>query len=170
MALIEMPQLKFDASMLAGSITLMLDGINDPGNLGSIIRSADWFGIDQIVCSLNTVDVFHPKVVQATMGSVFRMNVYETDLVRALSAHSADIEVYGAFMDGASIYQTRLNTAAIYIIGSESHGISQAVAGYVDHRVSIPRFAADTGTSETESLNAAVAAAIILAEIHRPEH
>jgi RNA methyltransferase, TrmH family len=170
LALIELPELRFHPAMLAGATTLMLDGINDPGNLGSIIRSADWFGIDQIVCSSNTVDVYHPKVVQATMGSIFRKDVYEAELVAALASRPENIDVYGAFMDGVSIYETQLKSGAIYIIGSESHGISSEVESFVDHRITIPRFAGNTGTNETESLNAAVATAIIIAELRRPEH
>ncbi len=169
LAVIELPERPLNPEVLIGATTLMLDGINDPGNLGSIIRSADWFGVHQLVCSKNTVDVFHPKVVQATMGSVFRKLVYQAELEELLAVLPENIPVYGAFMVGTSIYETPMIPEAIYLIGSESHGISHEVGKYVTHRITIPRYKSAAETAETESLNAAVAASIIMAEMRRVE-
>lgn len=169
LALIAAPQKVFQPAMLKGKTTLLLDGINDPGNMGTIIRSADWFGVSQVVCSENSVDPYHPKVVQATMGSIFRINVFETNLSALLDEVADSFPVYGAFLDGSSIWETALVREAIYIIGSESHGISQPVEKYIQKRIMIPQACRTDRTNTAESLNAAVAAAIILAEIGRTE-
>ncbi len=169
LAIINMPEGEIEPIHFSSTPTIMLDGINDPGNLGSIIRSADWFGIPQIVCSENTVDAYHPKVVQASMGSIFRLRIYEADLVKVLRNKPDGVPVYGAFMDGTNIHQTRLDPTGIYIIGSESHGISNELSSLINERIAIPRHNSPGKTSETESLNAAVAAAIILAEMRRAE-
>jgi RNA methyltransferase, TrmH family len=169
MAIINIPEREIKPVLFSDAPTIMLDGINDPGNLGSIIRSADWFGIPQIVCSENTVDAYHPKVVQASMGSIFRLRIYEADLMKVLSSKAEDIPAYGAFMDGKNIHHTHLNPNGIYIIGSESHGISPELTKLINHRIAIPRYSRDDKSFETESLNAAVAAAIILAEMRRTE-
>jgi RNA methyltransferase, TrmH family len=169
MAIVNMPHREKEPIHFSGIPTIMLDGINDPGNLGSIIRSADWFGIPQIVCSQNTVDAYHPKVVQASMGSIFRLRIYEADLIKVLRNKPKNIPVYGAFMEGISIHQSPLNPHGIYIIGSESHGISAEISKHIHQRIAIPSFNFAGKRSETESLNAAVAAAIILAEMRRTE-
>jgi TrmH family RNA methyltransferase len=133
---------------------LALDGIQDPGNLGTIIRTADWFGIHSIVCSKDTVDVYNPKVIQATMGSVFRVNVSYLELDQYLS--ETKLPVYGALLDGLNAFETKINNEAILVIGNEGKGISDKVLGYITHKITIPKF------GEAESLNAAMACGILL--------
>jgi TrmH family RNA methyltransferase len=140
---------------------LVLDKVRDPGNLGTIIRLCDWFGIAHLVCSEDTVDAFNPKVLQATMGSIARVNIYYTDLVAFIK--EAAVPVYGAFMEGKSVYGSGLPEKGILIVGNEANGISGAVNSVIEEKVSIPRY----GTSEAESLNVATATAILLNEIRR---
>jgi len=142
-------------------LQVALDAISDPGNLGTIIRLCDWFGVETLYCSEDTVDCFNPKVVQATMGSLNRVNVIYTGLTELLSNESV---IYGAFMDGENVYQTTLNKDAILLIGNEANGISKALEALVNNRVSIPKFGK---TQETESLNAAIATGILLSEFRR---
>ncbi len=141
---------------------LVLDDIRDPGNMGTIIRLCDWFGIQHIVCSLNTVDCFNPKVLQATMGSIARVNMVYTDL--DLFLKNAGTPIYGAFMDGVSIYNRKLPKKGILILGNEANGISKGVERTISQKISIPR----SGSITTESLNVATAAAILLNEVRRP--
>lgn len=152
---------------LKDTYTIVLDGINDPGNLGTIVRSADWFGFQQIVCSPDTVDVFNQKVVQASMGSVFRVNVVSHDLsVIFNDARQRNIPVYGTTLDGEDVYKTEINAAeGLLVIGSESHGIRQNCLAFLDRKISIPNYG--TSNRKAESLNASVATAVILAEIRR---
>ena len=148
-------------------LSLMLEGISDPGNFGTILRIADWFGIRNVFCSENCVEVYNPKVVQASMGSVARVKVFYTDTGALLSKLAGRIPVYGTFMEGESIYSSTLKNKGIIIIGSETRGISYTVAGYVSNRLFIPSYGSlDYG--KAESLNAAVAAAIVIAEFRRP--
>ena len=142
---------------------LVLDGITDPGNLGTIIRTAAWFGIATIVCSLNTVDCYNPKVVQATMGSLAYVNCVYTDLVSFLN--NTNKPIYIAAMKGTSVYETTLDQEAILVMGSESHGNSKPVDALAQNQITIPRFGSENGA---ESLNVAVAAAILLGQAHRP--
>lgn len=152
-------------------IILALDGINDPGNLGTMIRTADWFGINKIVCSNDCADAWQAKTIQSTMGSIFRIKVIETDLKEFLmeTQNYNDIDksatpIYGALMEGENIFRKKIEKKnGIIIIGSESHGIRKDVLPLVTSPIHIPR---GTG-SQTESLNASVAAAIIMAEICR---
>jgi TrmH family RNA methyltransferase len=139
-------------------LALALDHIQDPGNLGTIIRTADWFGIRHVVCSPDTVDCYSPKVVQATMGAIFRVPVYYTALPDFLRQTAQFTPVYGAFLDGANVYRTPLTTGGVIVIGNESKGISAAVADTVRHRLLIPSFPG--GSRASESLNAAVSAAL----------
>ncbi len=139
-----------------------LDDIRDPGNLGTIIRLCDWFGISQIVCSHETVDVYNPKVIQATMGSVARVAVTYVNLPDYLA--SATIPVCGTFMDGRNIYKESLPEKCILVFGNEANGISAEVEKLVQERLSIPRFGA---LQKTESLNVATATAIFLSEFKR---
>ena len=153
-----------------GGLFLALDTIRDPGNLGTILRVADWFGIKAVFAAHDTVDVFNPKVVQATMGAVFRVKMHYVDLP-ALSELAISLGgcVYGTFLDGRNIYESELHTGAqspvIIVIGNESEGISADVSDVVTDRLYIPPYPADTPGSE--SLNAAVAAAITIAEFRR---
>ncbi len=149
---------------------LALDGIRDPGNLGTILRIADWFGIDAVFASPDTVDVFNPKVVQATMGAIFRVKFHYTDIpALCRSALQADGNVYGTFLDGENMYQKSLSTGmerpSVIVIGNEANGISAATAASVSDRLYIPPFPA--GDPGSESLNAAIATAITVAEFRR---
>ena len=143
------------------SLTVALDGINDPGNLGTIIRLCDWFGIEDLVCSEDTVDCYNPKVVQASMGSHTRVNITYVDLKKTLSTVS---NCMGTFMDGISIYNQTLPKTGVIVLGNEANGISEDVESLVDLRLSIPRFGK---LKQTESLNVANAAAIVLSEFKR---
>jgi TrmH family RNA methyltransferase len=143
-------------------ITVVLDAIRDPGNLGTIIRLCDWFGITQLVCSLDTVDCYNPKVIQATMGSIARLPIHYLDIESFLKG--TNIPVYTAMMEGANVYQTSLPTNAILIMGNEANGVSSAVQALATHPIAIPQF----GTIQaTESLNVATATAILLSEFTR---
>lgn len=143
-------------------LIMALDDVRDPGNLGTIIRLCDWFGISHLVCSEECVDVYNPKVVQATMGSLKRVNVVYTDLEAYLA--NTKLPVFGTFMDGDNIYNESLPQNGIVIMGNEANGISKEIENRVGQRISIPRFG---DLQQTESLNVATAAAIILSEFRR---
>ena len=145
-------------------LVLALDGVRDPGNLGTILRIADWFGIRQVLASPDTVECYNPKAVQATMGAIFRVRVHYCDLPKALPA---GLPVYGTFLEGDNIYQAPLPRGGILVMGSEADGISPEVAAAVDRKLFIPPFPADAHTSE--SLNVAVATAICCSEFRRRE-
>lgn len=150
----------------AGEWTLLLDQIRDPGNLGTIIRTADWFGIDRIVAAENSVELWNPKVVQASMGSVFRMPVHYTDIEKYLSDNAQRVPVFGTMLQGEDIFNIQMGTEGIVVIGNESHGISDAVKPFITRRITIP--AATAGSlGRAESLNASIAGAIICYEIRR---
>jgi len=140
---------------------VVLDDIRDPGNLGTIIRLCDWFGIRNLVCSLNTVDCYNPKVLQATMGSIARVVINYKNLQDFLMESKTPI--YGAFMDGASIYESKLPEKGIVILGNEGKGISATVEALITQKITIPQY----GNKTTESLNVATATAILLNEIRR---
>ena len=143
-------------------LKLVLDDIRDPGNLGTIIRLCDWFGVADLICSLETVDVYNPKVVQATMGSLARVNVIYGDLESYLNSKTSPI--YGTFMDGKTVYQEDLAPEAILILGNEANGISKNIDKLVTYKIAIPRFG---NSQKTESLNVATAAGIFLSEFRR---
>jgi len=143
-------------------LILVLDTINDPGNLGTIIRLCDWFGISQLVCSLNTVDCYNSKVVQATMGSLSRVSVVYTNLDEYLK--KTKLPIYGAVMDGKNIYNTPLEKNAIIVMGNEANGISGNIEKILTQKITIPRFGENRNT---ESLNVATATAILLNEFRR---
>jgi len=145
-------------------LILALDGIANPGNMGTLIRTAEWFGILDVVCSLDCVELWNPKTVQATMGSLFRMKVWKTDLAEYLQqAKAKGKAIYGALLEGENLFHMQDRPEGILVIGSESHGIRAEVLPCITHPVTIPR----AGSSPTESLNAAVAGAIIIAEMTR---
>ena len=146
-------------------LSLVLDGVQDPGNLGTIIRIADWVGIDNIVCSPDTADAYNPKVVQATMGSLARVNVSYTPLLPFLTSLPADMPIYGTLLDGSDIYASELSSRGIIIMGNEGNGISQEVRALVSKPLLIPNFR--QGGDCAESLNVAVATAITCAEFCR---
>lgn len=145
-------------------LVLALDGIQDPGNMGTIIRLADWFGISQIICSKECVDIYNPKVVQATMGSIFRINVNYVDLPDFLSK-TKDSEILAADMFGENIYTSEIKKDTILVMGNEGNGISDAVSKIVNRTIHIPSF--NTTGKTSESLNVAVATAILCSEIRR---
>lgn len=147
------------------SLTLALDGVQDPGNVGTIIRIADWFGIETIICSPDTADCFNPKVVQATMGSLARVNIVYIDLPSMLSQLPADVPIYGTFLDGNDLYGEKLSTGGIIVMGNEGKGISPAVSAHINRRLLIPNF--PKGRTTADSLNVAIATAITCAEFRR---
>ena len=143
-------------------LIVALDDIRDPGNLGTIIRLCDWFGVTQLVCSPETVDVYNPKVIQATMGSIARVNVNYVDLKEFVL--NSPLPVYGTFMEGKNIYKEELPKECILILGNEANGISSSLEKIAKNKIAIPRF----GTlQQTESLNVATATAILLSEFRR---
>jgi RNA methyltransferase, TrmH family len=143
-------------------LILALDTIQDPGNLGTIIRLCDWFGINNIVCTEKTVDLYNPKVIQATMGSLSRVNVSYITLATFL--HKTKLPIYGTFMNGENIYKTSLKKEGIIVMGNEGNGISKEIEKLVHHPLTIPRYG---NLQLTESLNVASATAIILSEFCR---
>jgi TrmH family RNA methyltransferase len=143
-------------------LVVALDDIRDPGNLGTIIRLCDWFGIAQVLCSEQCADIYNPKVVQATMGSLARVNVVYTDLSDFIS--ETTLPVFGTFMDGEDIYRQTLPENGIIVLGNEANGISPLIEKLVDNRIAIPRFG---NMRKTESLNVATATAIVLSEFRR---
>jgi TrmH family RNA methyltransferase len=151
-----------ESKIIESGLIVALDDIRDPGNLGTIMRLCDWFGIQQLVCSKETVDIYNPKVVQATMGSIARVNVNYLDLETFISKSS--LAVFGTFMDGDNIYKTTLPKEGIIIMGNEANGISEKIENLVTKRLTIPRFGA---LQITESLNVATATSIVLSEFRR---
>ena len=143
-------------------IIVVLDSVNDPGNLGTIIRLCDWFGITQIVCSRDTVDCYNPKVVQASMGSLTRVSIKYIDIKDYLS--SVKKPIYAAVMDGENVYESTLKNDAILVMGNEANGISKEILDLITDTLTIPQFGE---TQETESLNVATATAILLSEFRR---
>lgn len=168
LAVAEIPQYTIDASVFSNQLTLVLDEIKDPGNMGTIIRIADWFGINEIICSNNSVDTFNPKVVQATMGSIARIKIHYTDLPVFFNSLK-DIPVYGAILHGKNVYKERLADKGIILIGNESKGISENLLPFISTKISIPSFSASNseGKQGAESLNAAIATAILCSEFRR---
>ena len=144
-------------------LTVVLDGVRDPGNLGTIIRLCDWFGVKNLICSSDTVDCYNPKVVQATMGSLSRVSVHYTALNKFLHSNR-NIPVLGTLLEGENVYTTKIPDAAIVIFGNEANGISEDIQKFISQKINIPQFGE---LQETESLNVATAAAIVLSECRR---
>ena len=164
LALFPIPTINYNLSSINNNLSLALDGVQDPGNLGTIIRIADWFGIENIYCSEDTVDAWNPKVVQATMGSISRVNLIYIDLPQMLDNLPPDFPVYGTFLDGKNIYEESLSQEGLVIMGNEGNGISDAVHSRVNRRLLIPDF----HQGETaDSLNVAIATAITCSEFRR---
>lgn len=149
-------------SVNTSGLIVALDAIRDPGNLGTIIRLCDWFGITDLVCSKETVDCFNPKVIQATMGSITRVNINYVDLVDFLN--EVNLSVFGAFMEGENVYNKQLPKVGVLVMGNEANGISKEVEAIINEKISIPRFG---DIQATESLNVATATAILLSEFRR---
>lgn len=167
-AVYRIPEDDIDIFTLGNELTLALDTIQDPGNLGTIIRTADWFGIRNILCSHETVDVYNPKVVQSTMGAISRVKVHYCQLVQTIGhivSENRGVEVYGTFLDGDTIYNQSLPQQGIIVMGNEGKGISKDVAKMVTSRLFIPPYPADAVTSE--SLNVAIATAIVLSQFRK---
>ncbi len=159
LALFKIPENK---QVESSELIVVLDGINNPGNLGTIIRLCDWFGVDQLICSNETVDCYNTKVVQASMGSLTRIAIFYTDLQEYLSRIS--LPKFIADMEGETIYNRQLEPPAVLIMGNESKGVSNSIKEFVDTKISIPRFGK---LKQTESLNVATATAIMLSEFRR---
>ncbi len=155
LAVVKFPDFKIKKT----SFVLVLDGIQDPGNFGTIMRTADWFGVERIVCSKTTVDVFNPKVIQSSMGSVFRVKVDYTDLSFFLKESPKPI--YGALLEGHNVYKTKLSKKGTLIIGNEGQGISEELKEFITCPITIPKFGG------VESLNASISTGILLSEFKR---
>ncbi len=164
LALAEIPEsINHFADDVSQELILLLDRISDPGNMGTIIRTAEWFGIDRIIASQDSVDFYNSKVVQASMGSIFRMKLNKLPILTTLEKLSNLMPVYGTLFDGEILGSTTLSPEGIIIIGNESHGISEAVKRYINRKITIP----DALSSKSESLNASVATAIVCFEFRR---
>lgn len=157
-AIVHMPEMD-EVEFPKNELSIALDNVRDPGNLGTIIRIADWYGVKQIFCTHETADYFNPKVINSTMGSFTRVSVYYTDLVSKLL--ETDLPVYGALLEGVSIYQSDLSSEGIVLMGNESNGICDELKKLVTHPVHIP------GRGGAESLNVSVATAVILDNFFR---
>ena len=166
LAVVEQPNHKLSLANLRGKLTIALDGVQNPGNLGTIIRLADWFGITDIVCSEQSADCFNPKVVQATMGAIIRVRVHYTDLAGWLECqHNRGVNIYGTFLDGQNIYKADKSRCGVIVMGNEGNGVSAEVANLVNERLYIPNYPPQRETSE--SLNVAMATGVICAEFRR---
>jgi TrmH family RNA methyltransferase len=165
-ALIEMPVIETKPVQIVRELCVALDFIQDPGNMGTIIRAASWFGIKNIVCSPDCVDLYNPKVIQATMGAILNVMVHYYDIRKFLEiARQKKIPVYGATIEGNSIYDEVLGTKGIILLGNESKGISEELLPYVTSRLMIPKFT--DATYGIDSLNVGMAASIVLSEFRR---
>ena len=162
----KIPETKFPNLETFEDLILVLDDIRDPGNLGTIIRTADWFNIPEIICSENSVDVFNPKVVQASMGSLCRVNVSYQDLKALFQSKPDSLQVYGAVLDGAAITEINKPLKGFILIGNETRGISKGLLSFIDTPITIPNIPLPQGSS-AESLNASIATAIICYEFRR---
>ncbi len=166
LALVGIPRYRLDPSAAGRELVLALDQVQNPGNLGTIVRLADWFGIRHVVCSAGTADCYNPKVVQATMGAITRVRVHYTDLEAFLAdVAGRSAPIYGTFLEGENLYQTPLTGTGVLVMGNEGRGVSPAVARLVTRRLFIPPYPADRQGSE--SLNVAIATAVLCGEFRR---
>ncbi|MDR0733988.1 MAG: RNA methyltransferase [Dysgonamonadaceae bacterium] len=163
-AVFKQPDYQLDKEELKHGLSLVSDGVQDPGNMGTIVRLADWFGIRNVICSPDSVDIFNPKTVQATMGAIARVRVVYAELPALLSDLN-DVPIYGAFLEGNSIYEEKLSANGLIVMGNEGKGIRRRVAQHITRKLYIPNY--PPGTETTESLNVAVATAIICNEFRR---
>lgn len=165
-ALVPIPETILDLTKIFKSLSIVLDSIQDPGNLGTIIRAAAWFGIKNIICSPDSVDVYNPKVVQASMGALLHVNVYYHNLIDLLIAARIDkISVFGTLLEGESIYSHKLDNKGIILFGNESKGISEEIIPYITHKIMIPKFS--SARQGIDSLNVSMAASVICSEFMR---
>ncbi|MFR9648854.1 MAG: RNA methyltransferase [Rikenellaceae bacterium] len=166
LALVEIPRHTLSPQSLEGRLSIALDDIQNPGNLGTIIRLADWFGIEDIIASRSTVDCFNPKVVQATMGAISRVRVHYCDIVDMLKSLSNNgLPIYGTYLEGENIYSSQLSQNGVIVMGNEGQGISKQVGEVVNRKLLIPSYPADSASGE--SLNVAIATAIVCSEFRR---
>lgn len=166
LAVIEMPEVKMDFAELKTGLKVALDFVQDPGNLGTIIRAAAWFGIKNIYCSEDCVDVYNPKVIQASMGAILNVNVLYTDLVKLFKKVSENkIRIYGALIEGESIYSHKLGNQGIILLGNESKGISEELLPFITDKIMIPKIT--DAKSGINSLNVSMAASVIFSEFTR---
>lgn len=163
LAVFEIPTTELGPDRLRGNLSLALDNIQDPGNLGTILRIADWFGIRNVLCSIGTADAYNPKTVQATMGAIGRIHIQYTDLSEFLK--SVNMPVYGTFLEGKTLYEADLKQEGIVVMGNEGNGISESVEKLVTDKLYIPDY--PMGETGSESLNVSVATAIVCAEFRR---
>jgi len=166
-AVLRMPEYNIDKNDIIAGLSLVLDTVQDPGNLGNIIRIADWFGIRNIFCSYECADCYNPKVVQSTMGAIIRVNLYYVDLRDLLEEYSSipDFTIYGTFLKGDPVHNRNLDKKAFIVLGNESKGIAERYLPYIKSRLFIPKY--DPNNSAVESLNVSAAAAIICYEFRR---
>ncbi len=164
LAIAEMPN-ENKAIDFSGGLKLVLDNIKDPGNFGALLRIADWFGIDEVICSNDSVDCFNPKVVMASMGSLFRVNVVYTDLTSVFKENLAaqSLPVYGTLLSGENLFQMKNSNDGFIILGNESNGISKEIEGFITHAIHIPSFALNKN-GQPDSLNVSIAAGIVCAQ------
>lgn len=166
MAVFEMPRYDYTLESLKGKLVLALDGVQDPGNFGTIIRTADWFGIDVVLCSAECADIYNPKCIQATMGAAARVAIHYGDLQKMIIETGKP--VFGTFLDGENIYETQLSDNAVIVMGNEGKGISAKTEAVVTRRIMLPPFRSN-GQGRVESLNVAAATAAVCAEFRRRE-
>lgn len=167
MAVVEIPQLELNCESLKDKLTICVDDIQDPGNLGTIIRICDWFGIENLICSNNSADLYNPKVIQATMGAFLRVNVFYENLVEFIPEYTkiTSQKCFGTFLEGENIYTSQLPTSGLLVLGNEGNGISAEVESLINSKLFIPPFA--KSDAHTESLNISIAAAIVCSEFRR---
>lgn len=163
LAIFHQPRYNSDIE-IKNTLSIVLDGIQDPGNMGTIVRLADWYGIEHIFCSLDTVDIYNPKTVQATMGAIARVKVHYTDLITFLDNNS-DIPIYGTFLDGENMYEKQLSANGIIVMGNEGNGVRPEIREIIKEKLYIPNY--PLGKETSESLNVAIATAIVCAEFRR---
>ena len=162
-ALFPIPEYTFGTEIARHELCLALDGIQDPGNMGTILRIADWFGIHNVICSDDTVDIYNPKAVQATMGALARVKVHYINLTEMLG--QCNVPIYGTLLDGTNIYEQELGSHGFIVMGNEGKGLSPAIRKIVTQKLYIPNY--PLGTKTTESLNVAIATSIVCSEFRR---
>ena len=166
-AIFDQREEKTDITVIEKQLCLALDDVQDPGNLGTIIRIADWFGIEHIFCSTNTVDVYSPKVVQATMGALSRVHLHYVSLTELIGKLNKNVPIYGTLLDGTNIYTQEFSTTGLIVMGNEGNGITAEVRQLINRKLYIPNY--PEGRDTSESLNVAIATAVTCAEFRRRE-
>lgn len=171
LAVFKQPDYKPDIEALKKKLSLVLDDIQDPGNLGTIIRLADWFGIENIICSPDTADIYNPKTMQATMGALARVRTHYLDLPdffkNIKDAENSSFPIYGTFLEGENLYEKTLSPTGLIVMGNEGNGISSEIESFITQKIHIPSYPPQSETSE--SLNVAVATAIVCSEFRRQQ-